>query len=183
MQIGTQLLRREGKVVGLYDVRKTAPLDTTPGPYDPRKDPSLTRLLDPVAVLRYMRAELGYANDLNYQGPWGGGYPPPKQFRGDWMSVRWDWKADSLSPKVPLPLQHAMTANPSLRVLVACGSFDLICDYYANEWKIAHMPDALRRRVMVKAYPGGHALYTDDAARLALKGDVEQLIREALASP
>ena len=191
--IGTQLLRREGKVVGLYDVRKTAPLDTTPGPYDPRKDPSLTNLVDPVAVLRYLRNELGYVNDLNYQGPWGGGYPPPKQFRGDWMSVRWNWKADSLvtplvaaagrSANPPLSLEHAMMANPSLRVLVACGSFDLICDYYSNEWKIAHLSNDLRRRVAAKAYPGGHALYTDDAARLALKRDVEQLVRDALAEP
>lgn len=182
MLIGTQLLRREGKVVGLYDVRKTAPLDTTPGPYDPRKDPSLTQLLDPVAVLRYMRGELGYVNDLNYQGPWGGAYPPPQQFRGDWMSVRWNWKADSLFAKEPSPLEHAMATNPSLRVLVACGTFDLICDYYANEWKIAHLPDELRRRVAVRAYAGGHALYTDDAARLALKHDVELLVRSALAS-
>lgn len=181
MQIGSQLLRREGKFVGLYDVRKTAPLDTTPGPYDPRRDPSLTRLLDPVAVLRYIRDELGYLNDLNYQGPWGGGYPPPQQFRADWMSVRWDWKADSVFTNAPPPLEHAMTVNPLLRVLVACGTFDLICDYYANEWKIARLPDELRRRVMVKAYPGGHALYTDDTARLQLKRDVEQLIRDAHA--
>jgi hypothetical protein len=190
--IGMQLLRREGKVVGLYDVRKTAPLDTTPGPYDPRKDPSLTNLLDPVAVLRYIRNELGYVNDLNYQGPWGGGYPPPKQFRGDWMSVRWNWRADSLQASVsaseqpahaPLFFEHAMMANPSLRVLVACGSFDLICDYYANEWKVAHLPNDLRRRVATKTYPGGHALYTDDAARLALKRDVEQLVHDALAGP
>jgi len=60
-------------------------------------------------------------------------------------------------------------------------SFDLICDYSANEWKIAHLPDALRRRIVVKAYPGGHALYTDDAARLALKRDVAMLVRDALA--
>jgi carboxypeptidase C (cathepsin A) len=183
IQIGSQLLRRERKFVGLYDVRKTAPLDTTPGPYDPRKDPSLTRLLDPVAVLRYMREELGYVDDLNYQGPWGGSYPPPKQFRGDWMSVRWDWKADSVFANAPPPLERAMTTNPSLRVLVACGTFDLICDYYANEWKIAHLPDELRRRVEVKAYDGGHALYTDDAARLALKRDVEQLAHDAIGRP
>jgi carboxypeptidase C (cathepsin A) len=192
-RIGTQLLRREGRVVGLYDVRKTAPLDTTPGPYDPRNDPSLSRLVDPIAVLRYIRTELGYLNDLNYQGPWGGGYPPPEHFRGDWMSVRWDWKADSTRALVlaasgsaastPSPLEHAMMANPSRRVLVACGTFDLICDYYANEWKITHLPNDLRRRVAVKAYPGGHALYTDDSARLALKRDVEQLVRDALAEP
>ena len=181
MEVGNQLLRREGKFVGLYDVRKTAPLDTTPGPYDPRRDPSLVSLLDPPAVLRYLRNELGYVNDLNYQGPWGGSYPPPAQFRGDWMSVRWDWKADSVFAKVQPPLEHAMAANAGLRLLVACGTFDLICDYYANEWKIAHLPDALRRRIVVKSYPGGHALYTDDAARLALKRDVGQLVRDALA--
>jgi carboxypeptidase C (cathepsin A) len=182
-QIGTQLLRADGKVVGLYDVRKTATLDTTPGPYDPRKDPSLTKLLDPVAVLRYIRNELGYLNDLNYQGPWGGAYPPPSQFRGDWMSVRWDWKADSIFAKQLPPLEQAMIMNPSLRVLVACGSYDLICDYAANEWKAAHLPAELRNRVSAKAYPGGHALYTDDAARLALKRDVEQLVHDALARP
>lgn len=182
-QIGTRLLRREGKVVGLYDVRKTAPLDTTAGPYDPRTDPSLTALLDPVAVLRYMRDELGYYNDLNYQGPWGGAYPPPKRFRGDWMSVRWDWKADSMFAKAPPPLEQAMRTDPSLNVLVACGTFDLICDYYANEWKIAHLPDELRRRIAVKVYAGGHTLYADDAARLALERDVEQLVRVALARP
>jgi hypothetical protein len=136
-----------------------------------------------VAVLRYIREELGYLNDLNYQGPWGGSYPPPKRFRGDWMSVRWDWKADSVFANAPLPLERAMTTNPSLRVLVACGTFDLICDYYANEWKIAHLPDKIRRRVAVKAYGGGHALYTDDAARLALKHDVEQLAHDAVGRP
>ena len=182
MQIGNQLLRREGKFVGLYDVRKTAALDTTPGPYDPRRDPSLATLLDPVAVLRYLRNDLGYFNDLNYQGPWGGAYPPPAQFRGDWMSVRWDWKADSVFAKAQPPLEHAMTTNAGLRLLVACGTFDLICDYYANEWKIGHLPEALRRRIVVKSYPGGHALYTDDAARLALKRDVAQLVRDALAA-
>jgi carboxypeptidase C (cathepsin A) len=76
-----------------------------------------------------------------------------------------------------------MMTNRSLRVLVACGTFDLICDYSANEWKIAHLPNDFRRRVAVKAYPGGHALYTDDSARLALKRDVEHLVRDALAEP
>ena len=181
-EIGTQLLRSEGKVVGLYDVRKTAPLDTTTGPYDPRKDPSLTNLLDQVAVLRYIRTDLGYLNDLNYQGPWGGAYPPPTQFRGDWMSVRWDWKADTIFAN-SAPLERAMGTDASLRVLAACGSYDLICDYYANEWKAARLPPELRRRVTVKKYAGGHALYTDDVARLELRRDVEQFVHDALARP
>jgi hypothetical protein len=67
------LLRGEGKFVGLYDTRRLGPLDTTDAPYDPTKDPSLLNLLDEVTVLRYLRDELGYRNDLKYQGPFGGG--------------------------------------------------------------------------------------------------------------
>lgn len=181
LQVGTSLLRAEGQFVGLYDVRKIAPLDTAPGPYDPRKDPSLMHLLDPVAVLRYLRLELGVQNDLNYQGPWGGAYPPPSGFRGDWMSVRWNWAADSALANATPPLESAMAADPALRVLVACGIYDLICDYYVNDWKIAQLPAPIRQRVTARRYPGGHALYTDAAARLELKRDVAQFIRDALA--
>ena len=58
--------------------------------YDPTKDPSLSNIIDDVAVVRYLRSELGFESDLPYQGPFGGGYPPPTSFRGDWMSVRWN---------------------------------------------------------------------------------------------
>lgn len=196
MQLGNSLLRREGKVVGQYDVRMTAPLDTTPGPYDPNKDPSLQHLLDPVSVLRYLRGELGYRSDLNYQGPWGGGYPPPTRFRGDWMSVRWNWAADTATDGAqpagtagvgprrapPRPLETAMAGDPSLRVLIACGIYDLVCDAFGNEWGAAHLADPLRRNVVVKSYGGGHAMYTDPRAHLELKRDVRQFIRETLSS-
>jgi hypothetical protein len=90
MQLGSYLLRRERKFIGQYDSRMVGPLDTTQAPYDPTKDPSLQNLLDDVygaAVTSVTSSDT--ETDLKYQGPFGGGYPPPRAFRGDWMSVKW----------------------------------------------------------------------------------------------
>ena len=178
MQLGNNLLRREGKFVGQYDSRMVGPIDTMPGPYDPTKDPSLQNLLDDVMVLRYLRHDLGYKSDLRYQGPFGGGYPPPTTFRGDWMSTR--WKRDTTAPP-PQPLRNAMRSNPSLRVLVGCGIYDLVCDYYGNVWTVSNLDAAIRPNVFAHSYPGGHAMYTDPRAQLQLKRDVAAFIRGALA--
>jgi carboxypeptidase C (cathepsin A) len=171
-QFANGLLADENRVVGHYDSRMTGPLDTTRGPYDPTKDPSLKDILDDVSVIRYLRNVIGYRSDLKYQGPFGGGYPPPTAFRGDWMSVLWN---RDLQPD-PEALHQAMTMNPSLDVFIACGRYDLVCSYQANEYAAAHLPADLAGRVNARSYDGGHAIYTDDAARLALKHDVAAFI-------
>lgn len=186
MQLGNYLLRRERRFVGQYDSRLVGPLDTTQAIYDPGKDPSLMNLLDDVMVLRYIRNELGYRSDLRYQGPWGGGYPPPTTFRGDWMSVRWNRGVaapahDSSAPP-PQPLRNAMRMNPSLRVFSACGIYDLVCDYYGNVVAANDLDAATRANVSVYSYPGGHAVYTDPRAHVALRNDVARFIRDAMAS-
>lgn len=180
MQLGNYLLRREGKFVGQYDARMVGPLDTTQAPYDPTKDPSLLNLLDDVIVLRYLREELGYKSDLRYQGPFGGGYPPPTQFRGDWMSVRWNRSPSDTA--VSHALRDAMRLNPSLRVLSGCGIYDLVCDYYGNIWNASHLEPSIRPNVVARGYQGGHAMYTDPRAHAQLRRDVQQFIHDALAS-
>ena len=181
MQLGNFLLRREGKFIGQYDTRMLGPLDTTQAPYDPTKDPSLQNLLDDVMVLRYLRDELGYRSDLRYQGPFGGGYPPPTTFRGDWMSVKWKRAAgDSVAGE--RALEDAMRLNPTLRVLTACGIYDLVCDYYGNIWSASHLEEPVARNVIAYSYPGGHAMYTEPRAHLQLKANVGDFIRSAAAS-
>lgn len=201
LQFSTSLLEAEGRVVGHYDSRMTAPLDTSQRIYDPTRDPSLRDLLDDVTVLRYLRGELGYRSDLRYQGPFGGGYPPPARFRGDWMSTKWAWptppptRADSSrardgrpgagadSSAAAQPLREAMRANPSLRVLIGCGIYDLVCSACGNAWSAEQLEPELRRNVVVRSYPGGHAMYTDARAHAQLKQDVVRFIRETLAGP
>src|SRR5262249_46850055 len=94
-QFAERLLADARKVVGRYDSRLTGPLEASGEPYDPTRDPSLRNIIDDVAVVRYFRSELHFESDLPYQGPFGGGYPPPAAFRGDWMSVRWNQPAPS----------------------------------------------------------------------------------------
>src|SRR5262249_31708160 len=100
-QISNTLLAPSPLMVGRYDSRLTGPRDTTQGPYDPTTDPSLKDILDAISVVRYLRGELGFKSDLFYQGPFGGGYPAPTSFRGDWMSVRWNRAPNATNPPNP----------------------------------------------------------------------------------
>jgi carboxypeptidase C (cathepsin A) len=89
------------------------------------------------------------------------------------MSVRWQWapgeQGDSTNGSAEdLPLRRAMAANPRLRVLAACGWYDLVCDPAVNTWIRDHLPAELKKRVTVAAFRGGHALYLDATARAAL---------------
>lgn len=171
-QVADSLLASEGRVVGHYDSRKTAPRDTTRKMYDPTRDPSLENLLDHTSVVRYMRDELGFESDLLYQGPFGGGYPPPTSFRGDWMSMRWNWSV----PVDDSALATAMKADPGLRVLIACGYFDMVCHFDENVYAVRHLPAELAGRVTAHSYAGGHAVYVDDRARVDFTRDVGAFI-------
>lgn len=155
------------RMIGRYDSRAIGPRDTSGGPYDPTKDPSLKDILDATSVLRYLREELGYKSDLVYQGPFGGGYPPPTAFRGDWMSVRWNRNLPQ-----PAGLSAALANDADLRAFVACGYFDLLGGCYASDYAARHLPAALQPRVTSRVYAGGHATYEDDGARRQLHADV-----------
>jgi hypothetical protein len=170
-QVSTTLLGQD-LMVGRYDSRATGPRDKSGGPYDPTTDPSLKDILDATSVLRYLREELRYRSDLQYQGPFGGGYPPPTAFRGDWMSVRWNRNITS-----PPGLSAALAADPGLRVFHACGYFDLLGGCYASDYAARHLTPALAPRVTSRVYAGGHATYEDDEPRRQLLADVAAFIQ------
>jgi carboxypeptidase C (cathepsin A) len=72
-----------------------------------------------------------------------------------------------------------MTANPSMKVLSTCGYYDLVCAYAANAHVARALDPAIRDNVTAKAYGGGHAIYTDRAAQMQMKADVEMFIQAA----
>jgi carboxypeptidase C (cathepsin A) len=167
-QYSLALLEDKKLMVGHYDSRIVGPRDPSPQ-YDPTTDPSLKDILDGISVIRYLRNELGYQSDLFYQGPFGGGYPPPTSFRGDWMSVRWNRTGPQPSPGDNF--RAAMAANPRLRVMVVSGIFDLVSNYFGIEQAAAKLADGLSKRVTIRTYAGGHAIYTDDAVRHQFRTD------------
>jgi len=199
-QFSQQLLADRNQVVGRYDSRLVGPRDPNEQQYDPTKDPSLRNIINDVGVVRYFRNKLQYKNDLLYQGPFGGGYPPPTAFRGDWMSVRWNRNpaeapssdagrqgasggatAPGATPEQPL--RRAMTANPKLQALSACGYYDLVCGYAANVYLASHLDADLARNVIARGYSGGHAVYTDPNAQMELKRDVVKFMQNAAQAP
>jgi carboxypeptidase C (cathepsin A) len=199
MEQFTQLLLADrNQVVGRYDSRLVGPSDPNQRLYDPTKDPSLKDIINDIGVVRYFRNELQYKSDLKYQGPFGGGYPPPKTFRGDWMSVLWNRSPESVAanPGRPgatsptsttaalpdQPLRRAMLANGQLRVFSACGYYDLVCSYAANSYLANHLDPEIPHNVMARGYGGGHAIYTDQAAQMEIKRDVIKFIQDALST-
>jgi carboxypeptidase C (cathepsin A) len=191
-QFSRSLLADRNQVVGRYDSRLVGPLDPNERLYDPTRDPSLKEIISDVGVVRYFRNELQYKSDLQYQGPFGGGYPPPTAFRGDWMSVRWNRgsagettatrpggtsAAPTAAPEQPL--RRAMVATPGLRVLSACGYYDLVCSYAGNAHLASQLDTEFARNVIARGYSGGHAVYTDKSAQMELKRDVLKFMQNA----
>ena len=177
-----RLLESEGRVLGRYDARLSRPRKAEEGIFDPREDASLAPLENTVsgnapAMIRYLRSDLGYESDLFYIGPFGGAWPPPEGFRGDWMSVRWN-RSDGPSA----PLLDAMAANPALRVLHASGLYDLVTPAGPPAYQIAQLDSELRRRFNVEVYEGGHSFYLDRTSRMAFMRDGAALIEVAVVA-
>jgi hypothetical protein len=148
------------------------------GPYDPKTDPSLSSNGISKLIVPYLREELGFKEDAFYAGPFGGRWPAATTFRGDWLSVRWDWTALDRSA----PLVRALRKNPTLRVFVASGIYDLATPYLASDYTFSHLgldPD-LRDNVVQVRYLGGHAVYLDKQVRPQLKRDVAAFVQKAL---
>jgi carboxypeptidase C (cathepsin A) len=186
-QFSEQLLADDKRVVGRYDSRLTGQRDPNQEQYDPTRDPSLKDIINDLGVIRYFRNELRYTSDLHYQGPFGGGYPPATSFRGDWMSVKWSRNPAAVESRRTAtsseqPLRRAMQANPRLKVLSACGYYDLVCAYQANLYLASRLEADLARNVVAHGYSGGHALYTDARAQLDLKRDVVRFVQKASVS-
>jgi carboxypeptidase C (cathepsin A) len=166
----TELLRDEGRTVGRLDGRFTG-WDADRGRERYEEDASYLAILGPytAAFNHYVRAELGYENDLPYEiltgrvQPWS-----YKEFEGRGVS--------SVSA-----LSSAMRANPHLKVHVACGYHDGATAYFAAEHTMAHLaiPTELRENVEFRYYEAGHMMYVHEPSRLAQSADLADFIRSA----
>ena len=120
------------------------------------------------AVNRYLREELGYDPDLEYNifGP-----------------VR-PWNRDTEDP-VGDRLRRAMTENPYLKVLVQAGYYDMATDYFTAVYTIAHLqPDgALADRFRFSFYESGHMMYLRDEDLERSNADLREFVRWCLEEP
>jgi carboxypeptidase C (cathepsin A) len=147
-----ELLRHEGASTGRYDTRLLG-VDRRRAGSGPDHDPSMETIRGPftAALLDDFRRRLGYENDLVYEVLTGKVHPWPMGHAYDRHRY-----AD-----VSGTLGDTMRQLPHLRVLAACGVYDLATPYYGMHYTLAHMGLGVERehRVTFATYEAGHMMY------------------------
>ncbi|GHF45507.1 carboxypeptidase C (cathepsin A) [Amycolatopsis bartoniae] len=160
----TELLRDRGLTTGRMDGRFTT-WEPDGGREHMSDDASVSRIIGAysAAFNHYVRAELGYENDLPYEVLS--------------MDVVRNWSYSDFegrSVSAVEALGAAMRANPHLKVHVALGYYDGATPYYAAEHVLARLqiPEELRDNVETAYYPAGHMMYVHEPSRVQQSKDL-----------
>ena len=146
----TELLRKEGKVLGRFDAR-VAWDAADPSAQSPDCDPSYSLAYGAfaTALLDYLGRDLGYKEDRPYEVLTGKVNP-------------WRWSANNEIVNVSGRLANALRDNPHLRVLVMAGYTDLATPPEAVAHSLRHLldlPASTRKNIQTTRYDGGHMFY------------------------
>ncbi|TDK25306.1 peptidase S10 [Arthrobacter crusticola] len=155
-EFAAELLRGEGLAVGRIDGRFTAPPENLQNS-DSWDDPSMRAITGPFAAAmnHYVRAELGYENDLPYEI----------------LTARvqpWSYRTFEGAPvDVSNVLERLLVHNPALRVHVDYGYYDGATPHFAAEYVWAHMAvsDQAKARFSHHFHEAGHMMYLNPEVR------------------
>lgn len=161
------LLRDSDEVLGRFDARVKLPAHDRlriSASFDPSWD--VAHGAYATAMNRYLHETLKYAEDDPYEiigrvHPWS--YEP---FENSFVQVGSD-------------LASAMVSNPSLKVLVNCGHYDLATPPTGIESSIARLelPTSIRRNLSFTYYDGGHMFYTNPEALAKFRTDLSEFLK------
>ena len=100
---------------------------------------------------------------------------------------QWDWRHAQPDlggfvlpfPNTSIDLTYAMKQNPSMRVLVQQGYYDLATPHLATEYYLEHMdlPDELRDNIELEYYEAGHMMYLHEPSMVKFKDDLASFVR------
>ena len=131
------------------------------------------------AFLDYYHNDLEFGRDLEYK------------VSGE-LWKHWDWQHKTPTntffpspfPNTSIDLAYAMGKNPSMKLLVQQGYFDLATPHLATEYNIEHM-DLLpeqRQNITFEYYESGHMMYLHPPSLVKFKQDLASFIRAATGS-
>ncbi|MGF1480130.1 MAG: S10 family peptidase [Cyanophyceae cyanobacterium] len=156
-----ELLRKDKKIVGLYDAAITAidpfPNRSTYAGSDPTLD-GLQRLFTG-GINHHLRDTLKVETDLSYHLL---NFDIFKEWK---FELKTDFKQGYIGAVDDLRV--GMTLNPYMKVLITHGIFDLVTTYFASSHLAALMKLAteVRPNLFLMNYRGGHMFYTWDESR------------------
>jgi carboxypeptidase C (cathepsin A) len=77
-------------------------------------------------------------------------------------------------------LREILALDPTLKVLVGHGLFDLATPYFGSKIQLDQLPAyATPRRVKLVVYPGGHMFYSREPSRQAFRAEAEAMMKDA----
>jgi carboxypeptidase C (cathepsin A) len=170
-----ELSRATGVTIGRIDSRFSGNMINRVGEsmsYDP-----MTTSIGPgylAAFMDYYQNDLGVEDVGNYTvfgnvfGAW------------DWSHAQPDLQGFKLPiPNTSVDLTMAMKQNPSMRVLVQQGYYDLATPHLATEYYIDHMDlsDELRQNIELVYYEAGHMMYVHEPSMVKYKADLARFIQ------
>lgn len=153
-----EVAREQGKIGSVYDSNVTM-LD--PFPWSSRRqanDPILAAIIAPTteAMVDFVTNIVGWKTDAPY-------HTLSFEVGGNWSDD------EALHSGSVTQLRQAVAADPGLKVFIAHGWNDLSCPFMGSVLSVNQMPDALRDRVTIHEYPGGHMFYTRNEGRVAFR--------------
>jgi carboxypeptidase C (cathepsin A) len=164
-----ELLRDKDRSVGRYDSRYTG-YNRSGVSEAPEYDPSYAVVQGAFtsALNHYVRSELNYENDRPYEILTGRVHP--------WSFAT----AQNRYAEVADTLRSAMTKNPSLRVLVCSGYYDLATPHFAATYTINHLglPPEVQGNIRHEFYGAGHMMYLRAEDLAKLKTDAAKLFQK-----
>jgi len=168
-----ELLRDRRLTVGRLDARFTGPAASAIAE-EMDADPSMDAITGPyvAAYNHYVRAELGYDQDLPYEHMTERVHP--------WSFKDFEGRPIDVSPL----LERAMRMNPHLLVHVASGTYDGATPPFAAEDVFAHLriPEELRANIEHRTYPAGHMMYVHEPSRVQQSADLAAFVTGASAT-
>jgi carboxypeptidase C (cathepsin A) len=172
----SELLRAQGRVIGRFDGRFAGAAIDRNGS-DPDYDPSYEAVAPAFTAVfsAYASSALRWKADRLYR-------VLPGEISGAWNYRRGGFTGKILAPSTIGDLREAMHTNPSLRVFLAAGSYDLATPFYGAELELADVAReaGVAARVTTRRYPSGHMIYLNPDALVSLRADLATFFR---ASP
>lgn len=178
-QFTQELLRNEHLTVGRLDSRYTG-INQNPLSENANTDPQ-SAAISPAftsAFLSYYYGDLKMDRKYVYHTSAYGA----EGFVWDWKRKRNDAEfGDAVTPNTAIDLANAMTQNPSLKLLVLNGYYDLATPFAATEYTFDHLAlnKKLKSNIQLKYYPAGHMMYIHSKSASTFKKDVSAFILSA----
>jgi carboxypeptidase C (cathepsin A) len=162
-----ELLRDRSQTVGRYDSRylgkNAIDVDERPD-YDPSYAAVQGTFTE--GFNAYVRGSLKYESDIQYEILTGRVQP-------------WNFGTRTSPLNVAPTLRDAMTTNPTLRVFVANGYYDLATPYAATQYTFNHLgaDRKILDRVTMSYYEAGHMMYLQKASRDKMRKDLVEFYK------